>query len=302
MSRLKMKLMKNTIMLGLMSISLLSTVSCGKEISKVVKQVGKKLSKELECGVSQAGAQIESDFAQDYDVKLYKSTVEKVLADLRVVKYLDPKDFWAFLSDDTRNLLNYELNVILLKNKSENPANIYQAAAYFFTSVRDLFQEGTDYKLKDENNKLFSFSVRAIKSTRSVMVNSKCGKFQTTDLASITVDEVSLKIADVKDVIECRTQDNKSFVVMNGADMLYLESKKEISRLRIQGFKKEINPKHVTFSYDSRDVSFDVKINKKRDEMIQDWHGKKARLEFKSAALTIDDMGACNSLKNTLEY
>ena len=102
-----------------MTISLLSTLSCGKAVNSVVKKVGKDMGEKLECGVSDLGAQIESDFAQDYDVKLYKSTVDKVLADLRVVKYLDPKDFWAFLSDETRNILNYELSSIFIRIRRE---------------------------------------------------------------------------------------------------------------------------------------------------------------------------------------
>ena len=283
-----------------MTISLLSTLGCGKSVDSVVKQVGKDMGDKLECGASELGAQVESDFAQDYDVKLYKSTVDKVLADLRVVKYLDPKDFWAFLSDETRNILNYELNIILLKNKIETPSRVYQSTAYFFTAVRDLFQDGTDYKLKDTNNTLYSFSVRGLKSTRKVLVNTKCGKFQKTDLSVITISDVILKSDEVQDVFECRTKD-KSFVIMEGLDVMYLQGNKKISHVSGRWYKKEIKKRFVNLSYESRDVSFKIKIIKPREEIVGDFVGKKARIEFKSADLAIDGDGACNSMKGTLE-
>jgi hypothetical protein len=292
--------MKNKIILGLMTISLLSTLSCGKTVDSVVKQVGKDMGEKLECGVSDLGAQVESDFAQDYDVKLYKSTVEKVLADLRVVKYLDPKDFWAFLSDETRDLLNYELNLIVLKNKISNQSSVYQSTAYFFTAVRDLFQDGTDYKLKDTNNTLFSFSVRGLRSTRKVLVNTKCGKFQKTDLSVITISDVILKSHEVQEVYECRSKD-KSFVIMEGKDVLYLQGNKKISHANGRFYKKEIKKRFVNLSYESRDVSFKIKIIKPREEIVGDFVGQKARIEFKSADLAIDGDGACNSMKGTLE-
>jgi hypothetical protein len=292
--------MKNKIILGLMTISLLSTLSCGKAVNSVVKQVGKDMGEKLECGAADLGAQVESDFAQDYDVKLYKSTVDKVLADLRVVKYLDPKDFWAFLSDETRNILNYELNIILLKNKLETPSRVYQSTAYFFTAVRDLFQDGTDYKLKDTNNTLYSFSVRGLKSTRKVLVNTKCGKFQETDLSLITISDVIIKSDEVQDVLECRTKD-KSFVMMEGQNAIYLQGNKKTSNVSARFYKKEIKKRFVNFSYESRDISFKIKIIKSREEIVGDFVGRKARIEFKSADLTIDGDGACNSMKGTLE-
>lgn len=290
--------MKNKILLGLVSLSLLSSLSCGKSVDKVIKKVGKDMGKQVECGMSETGTQIGSEFSQDYDVKLYKSTVEKVLADLRVVKYLDSKDFWSFLSDETRNLLNYELNLHLLKNTSENPATIYQATAYFFTAVRDLFQDGTDYKLKDSNRTLFSFSLRGVKSTRTVLVNSQCGKYQKTDLARITIDDVILKVEGVNDVYECRTQD-KSFIVMDGQNLLYLSTNKAVQVLRLNGYKKEINKRNIKLGYESREVSFDLKINKMKEEVINGWTGHKSKIEFKTSDLTIDDLGACSSLKKT---
>ena len=292
--------MKNKIILGLMTISLLSTLSCGKAVNSVVKKVGKDMGEKLECGVSDLGAQVESDFAQDYDVKLYKSTVDKVLADLRVVKYLDPKDFWAFLSDETRNILNYELNIILLKNKRETPSHVYQSTAYFFTAVRDLFQDGTDYKLKDTNNTLYSFSVRGLKSTRKVLVNTKCGKFQETDLSLITISDVIIKSDEVQDVLECRSKD-KSFVIMEGKDAIYLQGNKKTSNVSARFYKKEIKKRFVNLSYESRDISFKIKIIKSREEIVGDFVGRKARIEFKSADLAYDEYGACNSMKGALE-
>lgn len=285
-------------MLSLVSLSLLSAVGCGKSVEKVIKNAGKDMSKQVECSVAETAGQIETSFAQDYDVKLHKTTVQKVLADIRVVKYLDPKDFWSFLTDDTRNILNYELNIHLIKNKSSNASTVYQATAYFFTAVRDLFQEGTDYKLRDMDRTLFSFSLRGVKSNRIVMVNSKCGKYQKTDLASITIDDVILKADSVNDVFECRTKD-KSFTIMDGRELLFLSIGKVIHPLRIQGYKKEINNRQVKLDYHSRDVSFDIKINKKKDEILGDWTGKKARIEAKSSELAIDDLGACSSMKNS---
>lgn len=290
--------MKNTIMLSLVSLSLLSLVACGKSVEKVIKNAGEDMSKQVECSVAETAGQIETSFAQDYDVKLYKSTVQKVLADIRVVKYLDPKDFWSFLTDDTRNILNYELNIHLIKNKTSSPATVYQATAYFFTAVRDLFQDGTDYKLRDMDRTLFSFSLRGIKSNRMVMVNSKCGKYQKTDLATITIDDVILKADSVNDVFECRTKD-KSLVLMDGRDLLFLSTGKSILQLRTQGYKKDINNRIVKLEYQSRDVSIDIKINKKKDEILGNWPGKKASVEAKSTDLAIDDLGVCTSMKNS---
>ena len=285
-------------MLGLVSISLLSTLGCGKSVDKVIKTVGRENSKAIECGVAETGAVIGSEFAQDYDVKLYKTTVEKVLADLRVVKYLDSKDFWSFLSDETRNLLNYELNIHLLKNTSEKPESVYQATAYFFTAVRDLFQDGTDYKLKDMDRTLFSFSLRGVKSTRTVLVNSQCGKYQKTDLARITIDDVILKVDSVNDVYECRTLD-KSFTLMDGKGLLYLATNKSVQVLRLNGYKKEVNKRNIKLGYESREVTFDVKVNKQKEEVINGWTGHKAKIDFKVSDFTIDDVGACTSVKQT---
>jgi hypothetical protein len=290
--------MKNKILLGLVSLSLLSTMGCGKSVEKVINKATKDNSKAIECGVAETGSQIESEFAEDYDVKLYKATVEKVLADLRVVKYLDSRDFWSFLSDETRNLLNYELNIHLLKNTNENAEATYQATAYFFTAVRDLFKDGTDYKLKDMNRTLYSFSLRGVKSTRTVMVNSQCGKYQKTDLSRITIDDVILKVDSVNDVFECRTLD-KSFTLMDGKGMLYLSSNKAVQVLRLNGYKKEINKRNIKLGYEARDVSFDLRINKQKEEVINGWTGHKSKIDLKISELTIDDFGACSSLKNT---
>ena len=125
-----------------------------------------------------------------------------------------------------------------------------------------------------------------------------CGKYQKTDLARITIDDVILKVDSVNDVYECRTLD-KSFTLMDGKGLLYLATNKSVKVLRLNGYKKEVNKRNIKLGYESREVTFDVKVNKQKEEVINGWTGHKAKIDFKVSDLTIDDVGACTSVKQT---
>lgn len=269
-------------------------------VKKVGDQVTKGITDELTCASATALAVLPNSLAADYDIKFYDETVAKVLAEIRPIKNLQPKDFWTSLSPDSRDSLNYELNIMLTKKNTTNAAAVYQSTAYFFTEVKDTFRDNTDYKLRDAYGSLFSFVIRAQKTTATIRMNFKCGRHERTDLSAIKIGPEVLLASEIKEIYECRTM-TKSLMLMEVRDTLYLNAARTVYRLPGAGLKKNDNKRKLELKFVSRDVDFKIQIKKNRIQTLKEWQGRKSKIELITPDYAIDDEGACNTLKHALE-
>lgn len=288
-----------------MSLSLLALISCGKKSetsSTATDKAGptKGIANEVSCSAEASVTVAPTALAADYDVKINNETRAKVLTDIRLVKNIEAKDFWTALSQDSRDSLNYELNMILTKKNNVNPTALYQSTAHFFISVKDTFKEYTDYKLRDTDGSLFSFSISDQKTSSIVLLNSKCGRHQATDLSLIKIVPEILLATEIQEIYECRTL-TKSLILMELRDIVYLNAGSSVYRLPLKDLKKKANKRNLTLDYETRDVQFKIEIKKKKNMALVEWQGKKSEIELIAPEYAIDGKGACNALKHSLE-
>ncbi len=283
-----------------MSLSLLSLVSCGKAAKSTADKLAKDIGNKLGCDGATALSVIPQALAPDYDIKMYQETVAKVLAEIRPHKTLEPKDFWSTLSNETRDELNYELNIMLTKKDHLNPLAVYQSTAYFFTNVRDFFKDNTTYKLRDAGGAIFSFEIRAQKTFGTVLLNFNCGRHERTDLSAIKIGPKILQASEISEIYECRTE-NRSMMLMEVRDTMFLSAGNSLYRLPLKYVKKDDKKRKLGLKFNSVDVKFDLSIKKKRNEALNGWNGKKAKIELSIPDYSIDDDGACNTLKHAFE-
>jgi hypothetical protein len=292
--------MKNKLIQTLVSLSLLSSVSCGKAVQKVANDITKKTGEQLACGGAQALGAIPASLAADYDIKIYHKTVEKVMADIRPIKDLEAKDFWTTLSEESRDALNFELNTILRAKSTKNAQAVYQGTAYFFTNVKDAFMKNTDYKLRDANGFLFSFVVRAQKTNQTVLINYKCGSHEKTDLSAIKIGPEVLLESETKEIYECQTL-TKSVRLVEVRDTLFVNLGKTLYRFPLKELKKKDNKRRLELALESREVNFKINIKKNKDLSISNSAGKRSGIELVAPDYSIDEEGVCSSLMHSFE-
>ena len=296
--------MKKTSTLVVLSLLSLSLTACGKKSSHIkfklkvntVKQQ-RELQRAIECGVKSAASLIPTSLGADYDVKLYSETIDKVLHDLKSQSDLDPNKFWASLSPEVRNTLNYELNFHVVKNPIGDSQMLYQSTAHFFVKARENYTGGTTYKLKDQSGQVFAFKVRGAATGGDEFLGFKCGVFNPTDTTKYEVGPEVLRVEEVSNVYECRT-DTKLMVLMEMKDSSFLKAGENTFKLATKDIVKKNKFFRLNLSYKAADVAFNVNVKKKNNEDVKDWDGKRSIIKLESAEYSIDEDGACENLKN----
>lgn len=230
----------------------------------------------------------------DRDIKFYRKTVDAVLEDMRSQKNFQMTKFWSALKPETRSLLNYELNFYLLTNPKSRADLVYEATGYFFTHVRKEFDENTTYQLKDKNNEIYSFKVRAVATKNKKRYSYRCGEFEPTALSGYKDDTV-VKISDLKEVYECRT-DKFLMVLMEMKDSFFLMTDKTLYHLPTKNLNIEERKRRTSLTYSSRDINFDLKVKSRKSEIVKEWEGKRTFIDFESPLLRIVEEGGCNGI------
>jgi hypothetical protein len=234
--------------------------------------------------------------AADKDIKLYKETVERVRGEIKDIKDIGAEKFWESLSADTRMLLNFELNMSMVKFPVPNPTAIYRATAYFFVHTKDTFQEGVDYKIKDTAKAIYSFTIRGRKTTRTELIGFKCEKFEPTDLGFIQLSSEVLQMADLKEVVECRA-DKKEFFLMNIKDTLIINNRQYLASGPSSEFSTKTGLFNTRLKMSSKDIELDIRIRNGKENLVVEWEGQKAQVKLNTPELFVDGEGACNYLK-----
>lgn len=277
---------------------------CGKVVektaNKIAKDIKKKAKEKLDCDMGSVFNSIPLTYAADYDVKLHRTTFNKVIEDIRTKNDLNAQNFWALLTPSVRDALNFELNLSMITLKAKNPLGVYQSTAYFFEQVRDKFDEKKDYKVRDMTGEVYAFKLRGADTTSMHLFNYKCGRHEKTDLSDIGTAEV-LKFEDIVEVYECRSIE-KSLKLMEMKNSFYLMGGKEVLyRMPVTDLQKKDKKNSLQISFDSRELSFDLKMKKNQDESIEDFSGKKSEIEFKSSEYAMDEVGSCVSYLGSLQ-
>lgn len=294
--------MKTTSTLVVLSLLSLSLTACGRKSSHIKFKVNtvkqqRELQRALECGVANAANLIPKSLVADYDVKLYSETIDKVLHDLKSRPDLDPYKFWASLSPSVRDLLNYELNFHVVKNPFGDSQKLYQSTAHFFMKAKDSFSGNITYKLKDTSGQVYAFKARGAKEGSDILFGYKCGTLHSTDTAKYEVGPEVLRVEEVSNVYECRT-DTKLMVLMEMKDSSFLKAGENTFKLATKDIVKKNKFFRLNLSYKAADVAFNVNVKKKNNEDVKDWDGKRSIIKLESAEYSIDEDGACENLKN----
>lgn len=289
----------NTLLLPL-SLLLLLSAGCGKAVEKAIKKSVKGIGNGVECGLANSFGVFGQSLAPDYDVKMYRSTVNMVLDDLRAKKNVTAVNFWSSLDPATRDALNYELNLHMVNQRTTSPLAVYQSIAYFFTGVQKNFDETVDYKVRDSAGKVYAFKIRAVDTKSTMLFNYVCGRHVKTDLTAIKVGPEVLKLDEVKEIFECRSV-TKSMILMEMKEHLYLMAGKTLHKLPASQLNKKDKNRRLELSFESNEVSFKLKIKKKREEEVEDWTGRRSDIELISNDYAMDEEGGCNTLLHSLE-
>ena len=253
--------MKSTSTLIVLSLLSLSLTACGKRSSRIKFKVKvntekqqRELQKSLECGIKSTVNIIPASLGADYDVKFYRETIEKVLHDLKSQSDLNPNKFWASLSPSVRDSLNYELNFHVVKNPFRDSQKLYQSTAHFFVKAKDSYTSGTTYKLKDVSGQVYAFKARGATVGGDEFLGYKCGVFNPTDTAKYEVGPEVLKVEEVSQVYECRT-DTKLMVLMEMKDSSFLSAGGNTFRLANNDLVKKDKFLRLNLNYKSEAVT-----------------------------------------------
>lgn len=242
----------------------------------------------------------------DEDIKLYRTTVNRVLSELRKAKDYDPDKFWTTLSPETRDLLNYELNLIIVNtNRGMNEEALYRSTAFFFSRVRAGFSDDLVYRVKYRTNMLFSFKIRAANTRGTHRFSNDCGKIESKDVVYFTIPSEVKRYSTIKQVYECRSE-SLNMILMEMKDSLYLSAQKVsdgrvLFNLPSAGLEKKERNRRLELKFTSSDIKFNLNVSRKRDEDVRDWEGKETRLIFLSPKIDIDEKGACVGLFQSIE-
>lgn len=282
----------------------LSFFSCGKGSSSLKKKKS-QATENISCLLSPA-TQNTVVIKPDEDIKFYRTTVNKVLSEIRKISNYDPDQFWTHLTPKTRELLNYELNMIILHtNKRMNEEALYRSTAFFFSRVRAGFSDDLVYKVKYSSDLIFAFKIRAASTRGTHRFSKGCGKIEKKDVIYFNVPQEVKRFSSVKQVYECRST-TVSVVLMEMKNSLFLgthelSANRMLYELPISNLVKEERNRRLELNFESPEISFQFKVKRKRDEIVRDWEGKEARLEFRSPDIDISEKGACDGLIESIE-
>lgn len=294
--------MKTSTMLLPVSLLFVLSAGCGKSAQKAaekaVENTVKDTGEKLKCAVADSFAPFSQSLANDYDVKLYRETILKVMDDIRG-KNLKAEQFWGSLSSEVRDTLNYELNLYMAKLRPKDALAVYQSAAYFFTGVKDQFDETNEYKVRDKAGMVYSFKIRAVEVKQVQLFNFVCGRHERTDLSSIVIGKEVQQLSEVKEIYECRSQ-AKSLILMEMPEKLYLMAGKSLYRLASSQLVKKDKNRRFEMSLETNEVKFKIKINKKREQEVEDWNGRRSEIEIIAPDYAMDEKAGCNTFIHSL--
>lgn len=280
----------------ILSLLMLTQVGCGlKWKHKPNEPLKIELPDNYQCAVADQTNMILRELEPDYEVKLYSETILRVLEDLKANPQKEPKAFWGNLGPEVRNLLNFELNLYLIKNPTTDVPAVYQATALFFTAFRDTFDETHDYKIKDMKGKIYSFQTRGVPTSGPVLFNNHCGQFDKSDVSAFVLGTGLSPVVDVIEVYECRIGSD-ALILMELKDRLFLKAGLTVSILDAGSFRKKELKRKIDLSFSSPFAEIKIKITKNREEIEGDWKSKSSQIELRTPDYSMTGEGGCNTL------
>lgn len=276
--------------------------SCGK--SDTGEKIGKAIfqplldgtAKVLVCATVGVGTAIGNSLAHDYDVKLYRSTIDRVLSEIKPNKKFAIKTFWADLSPESREVLNHEINLLLGYKPAINATGVYKSTAIFFAKIREDFNPNTDYKIKDNLNGYYSFRVRGQSTNAVDLIGVDCATNEGTDLSPIEVSNTVLRETEIQDIIRCQGE-KEGFTLMEVRDVAYLMANKKLYKISQQDIKRDENSRRIHLDVKTPSVDMSLKIRLKREFEEREIEGKRTLINLKLPGMEINEFGACKSLK-----
>lgn len=293
--------MKTTPQILILS-GLLLLGSCGKSDTgeKMAKAIFEPIvdgtSKVLLCATVGLGVAIGNSLAHDYDVKLYRSTVDRVLSDIKQNKKFAIKTFWQDLSPESREVLNHEINLLLGYKPAINPTGVYKSLAIFFGRIREDFNPSVDYKVKDNLNGIYSFRVRGQNTQAVDIIGMECGSNEGTDLSPIIIPNQVHRENEIQDIIRCQGEKD-GFTLMEVRDVAYLMANKKLYKISQNDIQRTENTRRLQMEIKTPAVKLSIKIRLKRDYEEREIEGKRSLIDLELPGLEIKELGSCKSVK-----
>lgn len=243
--------------------------------------------------------------ANDNDIKFYQSTYDKVSLEIRNKKDVTHKNFWESLSKETRDLLTYELNVILLNNPRWDEAEVYKSTAYFFTMTNVVFDYQAQYKLKDKDYDIYTFKIRGQKVRAMYQISGDCTGNKKLDLDEVSIEPLKeFRVSNLKGAYQCRTQKD-GFIFMEGTSSLLLKTQDQLLTLKSENSKKTENIFRRQLIIENPELSINLKLSNLRgqdDVEVNGLKGDKSQIDLKTGNIDIHDTGVCRAFRKFSEF
>jgi hypothetical protein len=279
--------------------SLLTFGGCGK--SGTGDQIGRQVIQPIVDGVAEAmvcltvglGTTIGNSFAADYDIKLYRSTIDRVVEDIKSNPNFTIKNFWAELSPDVRDLLNHEVNLLLAAKPAPNAEGVYRSLPIFFSHIKDKFDPSLELKIKDLEMDIYSFKARGQTVSSLQFIGLSCDN-KGTDLSFVELPTNLYRNSEIHNILRCKAEKG-AFTLMEVRDVAYLMAGKTLHKLDHKQVKKIDSKRVLEMTAETSQVNLKLKIRKKREYEERELIGRRTRIELKLPELEISELGACTS-------